>query len=162
MVLDPMEQFDNLANAHPQAMHGQQRASELPNGQTRYRSQVGNDTGKTHPDASVAQDLFLQVNWSLIPFPTACAPTPVDAMLGHFHWRGNRHIDHLPHAGQADASYAQMTARATHHSVLHDLGRLLSTPHAILLRLVLLARFLFLWPAHIRFEKGWWGRFLLF
>jgi len=46
--------------------------------------------------------------------------------------------------------------------MLHDLGRLLSPPHAILLGLALLARFLFLWPAHIRFDEGWWGRFLLF
>jgi len=59
MVLDPMQQFDNLANAHPEAMHGQQIVSELPNGQARHRPQVGNDTGKTHPNASLAQDLLI-------------------------------------------------------------------------------------------------------
>src|SRR5260370_13619259 len=31
MVLDPMQQFDNLANAHSESMHGQQIVSELPN-----------------------------------------------------------------------------------------------------------------------------------
>src|SRR5260370_40083270 len=99
----------------------------------------------------------MHVDGSCIPFPTACAPAFVDAMLGYFHWRGDRHINHLPHPGQADAPPAQLTGRTGHHSVLHDLGRLLSPPPAILLGLALLARVLFLLPSPIRFVEGWWG-----
>src|SRR5258707_3759498 len=46
VLLDPMQQFDDLADAPPEAMHGPQGVSQLPKGETHYGPQVGHDAGK--------------------------------------------------------------------------------------------------------------------
>ncbi|MGZ3645719.1 MAG: hypothetical protein ACXVCM_17920 [Ktedonobacteraceae bacterium] len=98
------------------------------------------------------------------PRPALATPAMIDHVLGHLDRRRRRQLDHLPTACHTHSSQPTATHRTRPDQVLYNLGRLFSTPCAIIPGIALLAGLLFLRLRllHMRFHKRRWRRFLLF
>lgn len=82
----------------------------------------------------------LHITRRFVPYLTPRAPALEHLMVDHVHRRRCRHVAHLPHPCQADASQAQIAIGTGHDPMLHDLRGYPSATRPIVLGCALLPR----------------------
>ncbi len=158
------EHLNDLSHAHLDSMPGGQQVSDLSDGQAHHRAQGGNQADQSYAQPSLPQDLFMQIHRSLLPVLALRTPAVENPMVDHFHRRRGRHIDDFSHPRQREAAQPQVTGRAGHDAMLHELCRHRTRPPVSVPPITLLARLLFFrgFLFHVCFDKLRGRRLLLF
>ncbi len=81
MVADPMQQFHDLSTTYLQAIHLPHDCSQLSNRQTHHRAQIGDETGESHSNAPLSQDLVRYLHWRFVPSLALRTPAFIHAMM---------------------------------------------------------------------------------
>src|SRR5947209_12558850 len=109
VLSNSMQEFHQFSQADLEAVQRPEHLLKLAQGQTHHGAQIGDHTGKSHPNTSLSEHLLGQVHRGFMPFLAVRAPPFVDPMLGDFHHWQRRYIDDFTTTSQTDATQAGLT-----------------------------------------------------